>query len=157
MQTSLPDLPFIHGDLSVRPTHSSASSTQPACPRTDLQTLRAWESFPDDIHGAIQSAMASAHLSSTPFHIWALTVPELVADEESIRAFATFALHRPVQEVLQKLGVNGWFSSPTSGSAAIVGNPDFSWVVGDEPRSHSKLVVCVPLLLCLLLNCADTG
>ena len=74
MQTSLPDLPFMnHGDLNLEQTHITLSSAPRASPRTDLQTLRAWESFPDDIHRAIRSATDSAHLSSTPFHIGAYT------------------------------------------------------------------------------------
>ena len=150
MQTSFPDLPFIHGDVTVSPIHSNASSIGRAYPKTDLRTLRAWESFPDEIHGAIQSATASAHLSSTPFHIMAFTAPESVGDEEGIRAYAKYALHRPVREVLQKLGVNGNFVSPTGGQAAVVGSPDSLWIVGDE-LSYPKLIVCVPATTSLLV------
>ncbi|KAF8345189.1 hypothetical protein F5887DRAFT_1061817 [Amanita rubescens] len=142
MQTSFPDLPFTnHGDLNLKPTHSTPSSTPRTYPRTDLQTLRAWESFPDDIHHAIRSATDSAHLSSTPFHIGAFTDPESVANEESIRAYAKFALHKPVREVLQKLGVNGDFESPGGGNPVIVGSPDFSWIVSPECPPHPKLIV----------------
>jgi hypothetical protein len=151
MQTSLPELPFIHGNVTVEDTHSSASSTKRAYPRTDLQTLRAWESFPGDIHDAIQSATARAHLSSTSFHIEVLTRPESVNDEESIRARAKYALHMPVQDVLRKLGVDGKFTSPTGGHVAIVGSPDFSWIVASDFQSHPKLIVCVPPTTSLLV------
>ena len=65
-------------------------------------------------------------------------------DEESIRGRAKYALHMPVEDVLQKLGVNGMFTSPTSGHVAIVGSPDLSWIVDSEFQSHPKLIVCVP-------------
>ena len=144
MQTSLPDLPFTnHGDLNLRPIHS-APTTQGSYPRTDLQTLRLWKSFPDDIHCAIRSATAGAHLSSTPFHIRAWTGPEIVENEERLRGYANFMLHKPVEEVLAKLGVNGEFALAGAGPVAIVGSPDLSWIVDSEFQSHPKLIVCVP-------------
>lgn len=144
MQTSLPDLPFTnHGDLNLRPIHS-APTTQGSYPRTDLQTLRLWKSFPDDIHCAIRSATANAHLSSTPFHIRALTGPEIVENEERLRGYASMMLHKPVEEVLAKLGVNGGFALAGAGPVAIVGSPDFSWIVG-YAYPLPKLIVCVPV------------
>jgi hypothetical protein len=158
LETSFPDLPFMnHGNMSLKPsgTHSFAGSTPWAYPRTDLQTLRAWESFPDEIHRAIQSATASSHLSSTSFYVGAWTGSKFVANEEVIRSCAMFMLHQPVEEVLGKLGINGEFELPASGNHAIVGSPDFSWIASPG-QPHPKLIVCVPgyqlLLLCLLLN-----
>ena len=150
MQTSLPDLPFTnHGNAKLRPsgTHSTAKL---AHPRTDLKTLTPWTSFPNDIHQVIQSATAHAHLSSTPFHIDAWTDTEFVENEESLRSFANFALHKPVQKVLEKLGVNGWFASPGGGNVAILGDPDFSWIMSTA-QPHPKVIVRVPVTTCLLL------
>ena len=155
MQTSLPELPFTnYGKAELRPsaTHSTAKSTPRTYPRTDLQTLTPWTSFPDDIHQAIQSATARADLSSTPLHIKAWTETSFVGNEEDLRAHARFALHSPVEMVLEKLGVKGWFAMSGSGNVAIVGNPDFSWIMSPS-QPHPKLIVCVPShYLCLLLN-----
>jgi hypothetical protein len=63
-----------------------------------------------------------------------------VENEETIRAHAMFALHEPVTEVANSLGVNGNFYTPSGGNAAIIGAPDFSWVV-DSAWPHPKLVV----------------
>jgi hypothetical protein len=50
-------------------------------------------------------------------------------------------LHNPVEEVLDKLGVKGIFTMPCGGNAAIVGDPDFSWVTNTQ--SHPKVIVHV--------------
>jgi hypothetical protein len=150
MQTSLPDLPFTnYGKAELRPsgTHSTAKSTPRTYPRTDLQILTPWTSFPNDIHQAIQSATARAHLHSTPFPINAWTDTSFVENEEKIRAHAIFALHAPVQKVLEILGVNGWFALPGGGNVAIVGDPDFSWVTS-ATQPHPKVIVCVSHYMC---------
>ena len=144
MQTSLPDLPFTnYGDAELRPfgTHSTAKSD--LCPRTDLKTLTHWTSFPEDIHQAIQSATARAHLPSTPFTVKAWTTTSFVEIEESLRAHATFALHTPVREVLDMLGVKGRFAFPDGDNAAIVGDPDFLWVM-TPTQPHPKVIVRAP-------------
>ena len=85
METNLPELPFTnYGKVELRPsaTHSTAKLTPRTYPRTDLQTLTAWTSFPNDIHLAIQSATAHAGLSSTPFYIHASTMTRFVENEE---------------------------------------------------------------------------
>ena len=147
MQTSLPELPFTnYGKAELRPsaTHSTAKSTPRTYPRTDLQTFTPWTSFPSDIHKAIQSATACADLSSTPFHIDARTKTSFVENEEDLRAHARFALHELVEMVLEKLGVKGWFTVPGSGNVAIVGAPDFSWIMSPT-QPHPKVIVCVPV------------
>jgi hypothetical protein len=152
MQTSFPDLPFTdHGNSQLRPfgTRSTAKSTPRTYPRTDLKTLTPWTSFPNDIHQAIQAATADANLSSAPFPIGAWTDAEFVNSEESLRSFANFALHKPVQKVLEKLGVNGWFTPPGGGNVAIVGDPDFSWIMSTA-QQHPKVIVRVPVT-CLLV------
>jgi hypothetical protein len=53
--------------------------------------------------------------------------------------------------VLQKLGVNGEFESPGGWNAAIVGSPDFSWIVSPEWHPHPKLIVRTPVAACLLV------
>ena len=141
MQTSLPDLPFTnYGKAELRTTHSTGKSTQRTYPRTDLETLTPWTSFPNDIHQAIQSATARAHLPSTPFTIEASTSTRFVESEEKIRTHATVALHEAVEGVLAKLGVNGWFALPGGGNAAIVGDPDFSWIMSSR-QPHPKVIV----------------
>jgi len=151
LETSLPDLPFTnYGKAEFRPsgTHSTAKSTPPL--RTDLNTLTPWTSFPTDIHQAIQSATARVALNSTPFHVAAWTKSKFVKNEEDLRAYARFALHEPVQEVLERLGVNGQFHSPGGGNLSIVGAPDFSWI-RHPTQLHPKVVVRVPTTTCLLV------
>ena len=86
MQTSLPDLPFPdYGDAVLDPSgiHSSAKSGPPTYPRTDLQTLTPWTSFPNDIHQAIL-ATTDAQLLPTPFHINCRTWNTIVESEPKI-------------------------------------------------------------------------
>ena len=140
MQTSLPDLPFTtYADAELKPgaLHSSAYSTPRSYPRTDLQTLSPWTSFPNDIHEAIQSAIARTHLPVAPFSITYWPKRTFVNSEEKIRAHAMVALHVPVEEVMEIFGVEGSFDSSNS---AIVGDPDFSWVTSPA-QPHPKLIV----------------
>jgi hypothetical protein len=67
-----------------------------------------WTSFPNDIHQAIQSVTARAHLPSTPFAIEVSTSTRFVENKEKIRTHATVALHEVVEKVLERLGVNRW-------------------------------------------------
>jgi hypothetical protein len=153
MQTSLPDLPFTNygkAELCPSGTHSTAKSTRRTYPRTDLNALKPWTSFPNDIHQAIQSATAHATLNSTPFPIDVWTKTSIVTNEEDLRAHARFALHAPVQEVLEMLGVNGRFDSPGGGNVAIVGDPDFSWIMSST-QPHPKAIVRIPVTTCLLV------
>ena len=83
---------------------------------------------------------------------------ESVANEEMIRAHAMFALHRPVQHVLEILGVKGQFVMSGSGNVPIVGAPDFSWITRKHAQLHPKVVVRDPsLLVCVLLNLPGVG
>ncbi|KAF8334413.1 hypothetical protein F5887DRAFT_1256654 [Amanita rubescens] len=141
MQTSLPDLPFAgRGGIELDPSgfRSPAKSLR-THPRTDLQTLTPWISFPNDVHQAIQSATSRVDSPSTPFDIGGLTRTRFVANEKRLHTYVTFALHEPVEEVLKKLGVNGEFA-PSGGNVAIIGDPDFSWVVR-VAQPHPKLIV----------------
>jgi hypothetical protein len=143
MQTSLPDLPFTtYADAELKPCalHSSAYSTPRSYPRTDLQTLSPWTSFPNDIHKAIQSAIAHANLPVAPFDITYWPKRTFVNSEEKIRAHAMVALHVPVEEVMGILGVEGSFDNSVGGNSAIVGDPDFLWVTSPA-RPHPKLIV----------------
>jgi hypothetical protein len=69
-----------------------------------------------------------------------------VKTEEKIRAHAMVELHEGVEEVVNMFGVVGSFDEPGGGDAAIIGDPDFSWVMGGA-QSHPKLVVCVSTTL----------
>jgi hypothetical protein len=143
MLSYLPELPFTtYGDADLDPLgpRSSAHSTAWRFPRTDLQTLIPWTSFHDDIHQAIQSATARSHLPSTPFSINCWEHQAIVSSEQEIRAHATTALHAPVQAVMAKFGVKGRFTTPGGSNSTIVGDPDFSWVMG-HTQPHPKLVV----------------
>jgi len=143
MQTSLPDLPFTtYADAELKPGgfHSTAYSTPRSYPRTDLQTLSPWTSFPNDIHEAIQSKIAHAHLSVAPFSVPHWPQRAFVNSEETIRGHATVALHVPVQEVMGKFGVEGSFDNSVGGNPAIVGDPDFSWVTSPA-QPHPKIIV----------------
>ena len=76
-----------------------------------------------------------------------------MSNEESLHSYAAFALHTPVQKVLQKLGVNGSFVLPGSGlNFAIVGSPDFLWIASEE-HPHPKLIVCVPVTTSVFAGC----
>jgi hypothetical protein len=46
-----------------------------------------------------------------------------------------------VVEVLEILGIEGWFIPSDSGNNQIVGEPDFSWL--QNPTLHPKVVVCM--------------
>ena len=147
MQTSLPDLPFTnYGKAELDPfdTHSPAETTPPKYPRTNLKTLRPWASFPNEIDQAIRSAATNASLSSAPFTIDALKRTTIVKNEEAIRAHAIYALDCPVEDVLNKLGVTGSFHLSGGGNTAIVGSPDFTWIMSTA-RSHPKIIVRVPI------------
>ena len=147
MQTHLPDLPFAnYGDAELRPlgTHSTATTTQGKHSRTDLMTLRPWGSFPDDIDQAVQSATTNAQLAPIPFNLDISTRTRFVENEDKICTHATVALHEGVEQVLGMLGVNGWFS--LSGGA-IIGDPDFSWIMS-LTQPHPKVVVCVSVSTC---------
>ncbi|KIM90450.1 hypothetical protein PILCRDRAFT_59694 [Piloderma croceum F 1598] len=141
MKTNLPDFPFTNyakAELNPFGTHSSAKSSARKYPRTDLKTFTHWASFPEDIHRAVQSATTRANLHSTPFTVEAPTKTMFVENEEKLRAHAVFALHNPVEEVLDKLGVKGMFTMPGSRNVAIVGDLDFSWVTNTQ--SHPKVI-----------------
>ena len=152
MQTSLPDLPFTnYGKAELRSsrvhTHSSSKSTPRTYPRTDLETLTPWTSFPNDIHPAIQSATTRAGLPPTPLHLEGYTGTTFVTNEEAIRAHAMFALHVVVQNLMQRFGIDGYFEMPSSGYTAIVGDPDFLWTSDIAP--HPKLIVSMCISACV--------
>ena len=84
--------------------------------RTDLKTLTPWTSFPNDIHQAI------------------------VENEERVRIHPAVALHEPVEAVLEILGVRGRFALSGGGNAAIVGDPDFSWVTSATHESYRRRI-----------------
>lgn len=146
MQTTLPDLPFACAEAELHPEgfKSSSKATPRRYPRTDLKNLVPWTSFPNDIHKAIQSATTHANLPfSTPFTINVLQKPRLVANEEMIRSHAVVSLDEAVEEVVRKLRVTGWFIPPGSGNIAIIGDPDYSWIMSRaaDAQSHPKLIV----------------
>ena len=160
LETSLPDLPFTnHGIANVRPYYGTVSSSRSSAqtfPRTDLVDLRNWDTFPGIIDNAIRTAMKTLNISPIPFHIDALTTASFVVNEENLRGFVSYALLTPVEAVLRRLGVNGWLAR--AASAAIVGSPDFSWVVEGPGVQHPKLSVRVPApLVRSLLNLAGVG
>ena len=158
MQTSFPDLPFTnYGDavLHTSGIHSAARSCPRTYPRTDLQTIKPWTNFLEDIHQAILSATAHAQLPHTPFGINGATWDTFVENEEKLRGHALGALHVPVEAVLTRLGVNGNFVIPGGGNIAIVGDPDFSWVMStgaQQAQLHPKVVVCISVLNSVLVK-----
>jgi len=68
-------------------------------------------------------------------------------------SYATIVLHEPVEEVLQMLGVKGHFEYP-DGNVAVVGDPDFLWVMTQShtQRPHPKVIVR-KTITCVLLIC----
>lgn len=144
MQTTLPDLPFSDygkAELHTSGIHSSIKTTPRTHPRTDLQTFTPWTSFPEDIHQAIQSAAPNA--DNTPFEIEASKRTRIVKNEEGIRAHAIVTLHEPVEQVVKMLGVTGSFELSGGGNTAIVGSPDFSWIMDSKDQPHPKLIASV--------------
>jgi hypothetical protein len=140
MQTSLPELPFTnYGRAQLDPCgfHSLGETTPHSHLRTDLETLVPWTSFPNDIHLAIQCATTRSQLPLSPFSISGGIWSIIVETEENIRAHATYTLHISVEEVVKKFGMKGRFAL-TGGSAPVVGDPDFLWVVGRT----QKVIVC---------------
>jgi hypothetical protein len=73
-----------------------------------------------------------------------------VENEEKIRTHATVALHEAVEKVLAKLGVNGWFALPGGGNVAMVGDPDFSWIMSTR-QPHPKVIVRLSVTTCVLV------
>jgi hypothetical protein len=143
MLAILPELPFTtYGDADLDPNgpRSDATSTPRRYPITDLETLTPWTSFCIDIQEAIQSATTRSRLPGTSFDISCFQGQTIVSSEEEIRGHAMSALHAPVQCVLAKLGVQGRFTTPGGGNSAVVGDPDFSWVMSFV-QPHPKVVV----------------
>ncbi|KIM35406.1 hypothetical protein M413DRAFT_20768 [Hebeloma cylindrosporum] len=142
MQTSLPNLPFTnHERAELRPYHSSSETNLISRPRTDLEALTPWTSFPDDIHRVIQTATARAGLPPTPFDVETFTGTIRVGEEEGIRAHAMVSLHVIVANIMGMFGTEGYFVLPDSGNLAVVGAPDASWMSNIELERHPKLVV----------------
>jgi hypothetical protein len=75
-----------------------------------------------------------------------------VENEEKIRTHPTVALHEAFEQVLKMLGVNGWFALPGSGNIAIVGDPNFLWIMSPT-QLHPKVIVRVPVTSCILVVC----
>ena len=143
METSLPDLPFPnYGQAVLGPFHSATRTAPREYPRTDLASLEMWTSFPNDIHQAIQSATNRASLSPAPFSVGNSSTNRIVTTVEKIRTHATIELHERVERVVNMLGVVGSFYEAGGGNASIIGDPDFSWLMGGL-QPHPKLVVRV--------------
>ena len=87
-------------------------------------------------------------------HAW--TGLEFVANEEGIRTYATVMLHKPVEGILGKFGMNGEFELSAGGNRAIVGSPDFSWIASPE-QPHPKLIVRVLATSSLLVKLNPAG
>ncbi len=73
----------------------------------------------------------------------------ILESEESLRSYATYTLHKPVEKVLEKLGVNGRFRLSTC-NIGILGAPDFSWTMNGQPHPK-QVIVRVPVSTCLLV------
>ena len=150
MQTGLPRLPYVnYGKAIPDLIRSSASANPRSHPRTDLKELVCWDSFPNEVHKAILSAMTSHGLTTKAFDIDGLTNDTIVESEEKVRAHAMFTLHTPVERVVNKLGLPGAFRTPASGNTAIVGSPDFSWIIDVLNIPHPILVVSLSLTTCI--------
>lgn len=148
METSLPELPFSdYGEAEIDPSgvHSSVKASPRTHPRTDLETLTPWVSFLNDVHQVI-STTARAKLTPDPFKIWVLGLKTYVQNEEDIRTHAKFAFHKPVETVVQMLGVQGKFVTSGGGNTAIIGSPDFLWIMNTSTQPHPKVVVRVHCL-----------
>jgi hypothetical protein len=157
MTTSLPDLPFPnYGNIELEPGgfHSNVRTSCWTYPRTDLATMIPWTTFPGDVHQAIVSATARAGLAPTPFPISAWGEKRYVENESKIHSHAQYALHEPVEQVVNRLEVRGRFVSPGSGNTAIIGDPDFSWIMGPA-QQHPKLIVRVSNTSCHCVHIAN--
>jgi hypothetical protein len=68
---------------------------------------------------------------------------QIVSNEEDVRGEAKVQLHDLVVEVLEILGIEGWFIRSDSGNNQIVGEPDFSWL---HLTRYPKVVVRMSLI-----------
>ena len=110
-------------------------------------------SFANDIEEIILTSMAACNIPCGT----QLTIRNVirqrtkVQSEERLRSHANLELHAAVKEVVEELGIDGFFTLPGSGNITLVGEPDFLWVSGDPTGSslHPKLVVFIsaPLLV----------
>lgn len=147
MKTTLPSLSYNPTGIGwSENTHSSAYTTAPAYPRTDLEHLTPWVTFEADIHHAVTARMAAMNIfADTDYDVGVMPKKrKIVSSEEDVRSQAESQLHDLVEEVLKILGIDGWFQRPDSGNNQIIGEPDFSWL--RYPTLHPKLVVRISLI-----------
>jgi len=148
METCLPQLKFSnYAKALLAPTNSTWKSSSRSHPRTDLDNLVPWDTFPTDINTAIESAMKHHGSSSDSFSISGLSEDSIIENEEALRAHVKYALHIPVEKVAKELGLQGSFRFSGSGNIAIVGGPDFCWVVDVLKKPHPTLVVSLSFKL----------
>ena len=97
----------------------------------------------NDIESVINTSMAIRNIPhGTQLTVGnAITRPSPVQCEEGLRSHANVELNAAVQDVVEVLGIKGFFMLPSSENMTLVGKPDFSWISGLEP--HPKLVVCI--------------
>jgi hypothetical protein len=97
-----------------------------------------------DIEDVIRTNMAGCNISpGTQLTVGNLIRrPTAVQSEEGLRLHAHVELNAAVEEVVEVLGIKGFFTLPSSGNITLVGEPDFSWISGDT-RMQPKLVVCI--------------
>jgi len=100
METRLPRLKFSnYAKALLAPTNSTWKSSPRSHPRTDLDNLVPWDTFPTDINTAIESAMKRHGSSSDSFSIGGLAEDSIIENEEALRAHVKYALHIPVEKV----------------------------------------------------------
>ena len=146
MKTMLPTLSYNPiGFVWFEDFHSSTYTKERAFPRTDLKHLVRWDTFETEINDAIGDRMSAMNIpSGTEYDVGPLRGRQpRVTDEEGVRRVAESQLHELVVDVLDILGIDGWFSSP-SGKNQIVGEPDFSWL--RDKTMHPRVVVCASMI-----------
>ncbi|KAF8798783.1 hypothetical protein BYT27DRAFT_7202478 [Phlegmacium glaucopus] len=142
MKTTLPNLSYNPiGFVWSEVFHSSGYTKERAFPRTDLEQFVPWDTFEREINEGIGTRMSAMNIPlGAEYDIGPLlkTQPRVV-NEEGVREQANMQLHYLVVEVLNILGIEGWFSPSDSGNNQIVGEPDFSWLRGTT--MHPRAVV----------------
>lgn len=146
MKTTLPTLSYNPtGFVWFEDFHSSTYTKERAYPRTDLEHLVRWDTFETEVNDAISSRMSAMNIPlGTEYDLGPLRKKRpRVTDEEAVRRVAEVQLHDLVVDVLDILGIEGWFSSP-SGKNQIVGEPDFSWL--RDTTMHPRVVARVSMI-----------
>lgn len=95
-----------------------------------------WASFSEDIDHAIRASMEKKGLPlGTKLTVGNLfKVPTRVQNEDKLRSHIDLELNAAAEGVLAALGTKGSFTLPGAGNAALIGDPDLTYVEDGSPQ-----------------------